>query len=194
VEEGQEAITGWCVSRRNRGRERGAEEGKRRSPVGGGGLVRNRWAVAVWWVTGGRFGAWPVGGLVRDRYSPLSPVRRQWGAEEAITGGRGRRRFGAWRASRVASKQRKGEGSERGDQRRSIFFFFFGIREIKTEELEGMGRMKSLILLQRVKGPMNFSGLRGCQGPGWPRPWIRPSADRPSKKYSNLSCPAKKKE
>jgi hypothetical protein len=26
--------------------------------------------------------------------------------------------------------------------------------------------MKSLIILQRVKGLINFSGLRGCQGPG----------------------------
>jgi hypothetical protein len=42
---------------------------------------------------------------------------------------------------RLASKQRKGEGSGRGDQRRErrSIFFFFGIRA--GEELEGLGRM-----------------------------------------------------
>jgi hypothetical protein len=76
---------------------------------------------------------------------------------------------GLVRDVRLAS--RRNRGRERGVKEAiSDDPFFFGIREIKTEELEGMGRMKSLILLQRVKGPMNFSGLRGCQGPGWPRP------------------------
>jgi hypothetical protein len=79
---------------------------------------------------------------------------------------------GLVRDVRLAS--RRNRGRERGVKEAisddPFSFFLFGIREIKTEELEGMGRMKSLILLQRVKGPMNFSGLRGCQGPGWPRP------------------------
>jgi hypothetical protein len=87
---------------------------------------------------------------------------------------------------RLASKQRKGEGSGRGDQRRerrSIFFFWYTRRrrvrgagpdgsdeELEGAEIEFNYFTKGLL----KKGLINFSGLRGCQGPGWPRPWIRP--------------------
>jgi hypothetical protein len=135
-------IIGWCVSRRNRGRERGAEEGKRRSPVGGGGLVRDQWA--VWCVT-------------------ATHHCHQRGVSEAR---KGRSPVAVWCVTCVSRRVETEEGRGERKRRSVTIHFFFGIREIKTEELEGLGRMKSLIILQRVKGLMNFSGLRGCQGPG----------------------------
>jgi hypothetical protein len=98
---------------------------------------------------------------------------------------------GDHRLVRLASKQRKGEGSGRGDQRRerrSIFFFFFvyaSERRIKRgherknsfvgaepdKELEGVEIGPNYFTKGLLKkGLMNFSGLRGCQSLSWPRP------------------------
>jgi hypothetical protein len=113
AEEGQEAITGWCVSRRNRGRERRAEEGKRRSPVGGGGLVRDRWA--VWCVTG-----------VRDRYSPPS-VRHRRGDHRwpwAVAVSNRDVRLSVSISRRVETEEGRGERKRRSAIQRRIFFLY----------------------------------------------------------------------
>jgi hypothetical protein len=90
---------------------------------------------------------------------------------------------------RLVSKQRKGEGSGRGDQRREqqSIFFFFSIRERAQdqagherkyffagagldEELEGAKIGSNYFTKGLLKKRLiNFSELRGCQGPSWPR-------------------------
>jgi hypothetical protein len=89
---------------------------------------------------------------------------------------------------RLASKQRKREGSGRGDQRRerrSIFFFFWYTRRRRVrgagpdgpdEELEeaeiGFNYFTKDLL---KKGLINFSGLRGAKAQAGPGPESAPA-------------------
>jgi hypothetical protein len=89
---------------------------------------------------------------------------------------------------RLASKQRKREGSERGDQRRerrSIFFFFLYTRRRRVrgagpdgsdEELEGAEIEFNYFTNDLLKkGLINFSGLGGAKAQAGPGPESAPA-------------------